>query len=191
MAVLAQIFKIAKMIPLYFLSEISKYCQNMQKNKFNFSADSLDYGRVLKKFENNPWIRITVLNYTVVSSLKLAPCKGKGKQLNDMSLFRKVSRVILLIYIHDFGCGVSINIGYTKLELFFALKWPGLEEILKFIEMEAEVTKFLIFNMILSMCTIVLIFLKIIFFSEYLIRTRIFVLTFCDNFNFWTILHIL
>ena len=37
----------------------------MQKNKLNFSADSIDYGRVLKKFENNPWIRITVLNYTV------------------------------------------------------------------------------------------------------------------------------
>ena len=34
---------------------------------WNFTADSLDYWRILKKIENNPWIRITVLNYTVVS----------------------------------------------------------------------------------------------------------------------------
>ena len=33
-----------------------------------FSADSLDNGQILKKFENNPWIRITVLNYTVIET---------------------------------------------------------------------------------------------------------------------------
>ena len=46
------------MMPLYFLSEISKYC-------LKFFEDSIDYGKIFKKFENNPWIRITVLNYTV------------------------------------------------------------------------------------------------------------------------------
>ena len=43
----------------------------MQKKFFwNFSADSLANGQILKKFENNSWIRITVrsvLNYTVRS----------------------------------------------------------------------------------------------------------------------------
>ena len=63
-----------------------KYClftKNIQKSKnyasifsfryikickkiWNASADSLDYGRILKKFEIIPWIRITVLNYTVL-----------------------------------------------------------------------------------------------------------------------------
>ena len=32
-----------------------------------FSSDSLANGQILKKFENNPWIRISVLNYTVCS----------------------------------------------------------------------------------------------------------------------------
>ena len=41
----------------------------MQK-KLNASADSLDYGRILKKFEIIPWIRITVLNYTVFPKVK-------------------------------------------------------------------------------------------------------------------------
>ena len=35
------------------------------------NADSLDNGQILKKFENNPWIRITVLNYTEKKLLKL------------------------------------------------------------------------------------------------------------------------
>ena len=34
----------------------------------NFNADSLHYGRILKKFESNPWICITVPNYTVLST---------------------------------------------------------------------------------------------------------------------------
>ena len=35
----------------------------------NFSTDSLDYGRILKKSEFNPWICITVSNYTVLKTL--------------------------------------------------------------------------------------------------------------------------
>ena len=38
----------------------------MQNKLFSFSADSLANKQILKKFENNPWIHITVLNYTVV-----------------------------------------------------------------------------------------------------------------------------
>ena len=52
------------MVPPYFLSEISKFCQKCKK-KIQ-SADSLGYGRILKKSENNPKLCITVLHYTVL-----------------------------------------------------------------------------------------------------------------------------
>ena len=50
---------------------ISKYCQICKKILWNFSAESLDYEGILKKFENNPWVRITVLNYTVTRTYVL------------------------------------------------------------------------------------------------------------------------
>ena len=45
-----------------------KITQNYQKD-WTFGADSHHYGRILKKFENNPWIFcITAFNYTVLST---------------------------------------------------------------------------------------------------------------------------
>ena len=54
------------MTPLYFLSEISKYCQIWKKNLEILVQTSLDFGRISDNWENNPYVCITVLNYTVL-----------------------------------------------------------------------------------------------------------------------------
>ena len=53
-----------------FSLRIIKILTNMHFFK-TFSAYCLDYGQILKKFENNPWVRITVLNYTVTRTYVL------------------------------------------------------------------------------------------------------------------------
>ena len=56
-------------MPLYFLSNFAK------------NADSLGYGRILKKSENNPEIRITVLHYTVIEDEEAVCSTGTGPYL--------------------------------------------------------------------------------------------------------------
>ena len=71
MAILALIFKIEKKY-LFIFSQKYRNIAKYAKKNWNFIAASLAYRRILKKFENNPWICITVLNYTV--PMKDNPC---------------------------------------------------------------------------------------------------------------------
>ena len=99
MAVLAWIFKIAKHDTSLFPNE--KY-QNIP----NFSASSIDYSRILKKFENNPWIRITVLNYTL--PMKDNPClftAWADRHFSDS--FCWLLRIISATPVDAFAIGVS------------------------------------------------------------------------------------
>ena len=59
-----------------------KIFENMKKK----SADSLDYRRILKKFESNPWIGITVHNYTLVFSQNWFFSKIKDQMFSKLIL---------------------------------------------------------------------------------------------------------
>ena len=82
---------------------IAKYAKN---NFRNFSADSLANGQILKKFENNPWICETVLNYTV--PMKDNPClftAWADRHFSDS--FCWLLRIISATPVDAFAIGVS------------------------------------------------------------------------------------
>ena len=66
------IFREIRSIELTVLkkSQLYQMCKKLGFLK-EFSADSTDYGRILKKFEYNLLVRITVLNYTVIPGQRL------------------------------------------------------------------------------------------------------------------------
>ena len=64
MAVLAQTFKITKIIPPYFLSEIMAKLQKSVSNFWNFCADSHVCGPILDNSENNPYPKSALLSLT-------------------------------------------------------------------------------------------------------------------------------
>ena len=108
MAVLALIFKIAKNDTSLFPNEKYQNIPKYAKKIFfwNFSAVSIAYSRHLKKFENNPWICETVLNYTV--PMKDNPClftAWADRHFSDS--FCWLLRIISATPVDAFAIGVS------------------------------------------------------------------------------------